>query len=101
MPSAWWYHTDEKIFENAKERYAERLKNKFEHLRKTECPLIGKPCIGCDCTSYVEPVHPIKSFVYKDQWVFERWIANVFNKPYPEPYTYDYEFMRCRKNVFK
>jgi len=102
MPKgSWWYYTEEKDFDNAKERYKLSIKNQYEHLRKTTCPLIGKPCIGCDCTSYIEPIQPFKDLVCEDHWLFDRWYAKVFNKPYTEPFTYYYWLARCRKNVFK
>jgi hypothetical protein len=101
MPSgSWWYHTDEKDFEDGKKRYAEAINNQYAHLRKTVCPLIGKSCIGCDCTSYVEPIPPFKELVEGEMW-FERWFAKVSNKSFTEPYTYNYWLARCRKNVFK
>ena len=63
LPSGWWYHTDEKDFDDAKERYKRSLDNQYAHLHLTICPLINKPCIECNCTSYVEPVPPYKDIL--------------------------------------
>lgn len=99
MPHLVWGYTDEKDFETVKARYQRSLKNQFEQLRKKNCPHIGKPCIGCDCISYVEPVAPYKDLT-GELWL-ERAIASILHKPFTEPFMVHWWLARCRKEAFK
>jgi hypothetical protein len=98
MPHVIFGTQDETVFEKSKVRYEAGLKRQIEHLKKTSCPLIGKPCIACDCTAYIEPVKPYKSLT-GEMW-FERWLAKILNVPFVEPYEFYFYLARCRKDVF-
>lgn len=98
MPNWIIGHSDEKNFEVVKERFERGLKNQFIFLRKTTCPIIGKSCIGCDCSAYNEPVHPWKSLT--NELKFEKWIAKLFNQPFTEPYLIHMELATCNKKIF-
>lgn len=99
MPHVVYGHEDEDAFENAKIRYQKLLTKQISDLRKCTCPIIGKPCIGCDCLAYREPVAPYKSLT--GELPLERWISKILNVPFVEPYYVYYWLARCNKGVFE